>query len=80
MGLLGAPGSFQRLIEIVIYNLKNVLAYIDDLLLYTKTREQNLETLEILFERLRLRLRQLGLKTNLPKSFFGSVKVSYLGL
>jgi hypothetical protein len=27
MGLLGAPGSFQRIIEIVIHNLSNILAY-----------------------------------------------------
>ena len=75
MGLLGAPGSFQRLMEIVIYNLKNVLAYIDDLLLHTKTHDQHLEILEQLFDR----LRQHGLKINLPKCFFGAVEVSYLG-
>jgi hypothetical protein len=32
MGLLGAPGSFQRLMEIIIHNLSNILAYIDNLL------------------------------------------------
>ncbi len=36
MGLLGAPGSFQRLMEIVIHNLSNISAYIDDLLVHTK--------------------------------------------
>ena len=75
MGLLGTLGSFQRLMEIVIYNLKNVLAYIDNLLLHAKTHEQHLEILEQLFDR----LRQHGLKMNLLKSFFGVVEVSYLG-
>ena len=75
MGLLGAPGSFQRLMEIVILNLKNVLAYIDDLLVHTKDHNTHLQILEELF----IRLRKHGLKINLPKSFFGAVEVSYLG-
>ena len=44
-------------------------------MLHTKTHEQHLEILEKLFDR----LRQHGLKINLPKSFFGAVEVSYLG-
>ena len=75
MGLLGAPGSFQRLMEIVIHNLTNILAYIDDLLVHTKDHNKHLEILEQLF----IRLRKHGLKINLPKSFFGAVEVSYLG-
>jgi hypothetical protein len=46
MGLLGAPGSFQRLMEIVIHNLKNVIAYIDGLLVHTKDHNQHLEILD----------------------------------
>ena len=75
MGLLGAPGSFQRLMEIVIHNLKNIIAYIDDLLVHTKSHEEQLDSLDQLFTR----LRQHGLKLNLKKSFFGCEEVSYLG-
>ena len=75
MGLLGAPGSFQRLMEIVIHNLSNILAYIDDLLVHTKDHGKHLEVLDELFTR----LRKHGLKINLPKSFFGATEVSYLG-
>ena len=75
MGLLGAPGSFQRLMEIVIHNLKNVIAYIDDLLVHTKTHEEQLDSLDQLF----VRLNKNGLKINLKKSFFGCNQVSYLG-
>jgi len=75
MGLLGAPGSFQRLMEIVIHNLSNILAYIDDLLVHTKDHNKHLEILDELFTR----LRKHGLKINLPKSFFGAEEVSYLG-
>ncbi len=74
-GLLGAPGSFQRLMEIVIHNLTNILAYIDDLLVHTKDHNKHLVILKQLF----ICLRKRGLKINLPKSFFGAVEVSYLG-
>jgi len=43
LGLLGVPGSFQRLMEIVIYNLSNLLAYIDDLLVHTKDHNKHVE-------------------------------------
>jgi hypothetical protein len=46
MGLLGVPGSFQRLMEIVIHNLTNILAYIDDLLVHTKDHNKHLEILD----------------------------------
>ncbi len=75
MGLLGSPGSFQRLMEIVINNLTNILAYINDLLVHTKDHNKHLEILEQLF----IRLRKHGLKINLPKSSFRAVEVSYLG-
>jgi hypothetical protein len=52
MGLLGAPGLLQRLMEIVIHNLTNILAYIDDLLVHTKDNNKHLEILEQLFIRL----------------------------
>ncbi len=60
--------------EIVIHNLSNILAYIDDLLVYTKDHGKQLEVLDELFTR----LRKQGLKINLPKSFFGTTEVSYL--
>jgi hypothetical protein len=46
MGLLGAPGSFQQLMEIVIHNLSNILAYIDNLLVHTKDHGKHLEVLD----------------------------------
>jgi hypothetical protein len=36
MGLLGCPGSFQRLLEMGMYGLVNVIVYIDDILLHSK--------------------------------------------
>jgi hypothetical protein len=75
MGLFGVPGLFQRLMEIVIHNLTNILANINDLLAHTNDHNKHLEILEQLF----IQLRKHGLKINQPKSFFGAVEVSYLG-
>ncbi len=74
-GLIGATGSFQRLMEIVIHQLKNVLAHIDDLLVHTKDHKQQLKILDQLF----IRLRKHGLTINLPKSMFCLPEVEYLG-
>ena len=56
MELLGAPGSFQQLMD--IHNLSNILAYIDNLLVHTKDHGKHLEILDELMTR----LRQNGLK------------------
>jgi hypothetical protein len=61
--------------EIVIHNLSNILAYIDDFLSHTKDHGKHFEVLDELFTR----LRKHGLKINQPKSFFGATEVSYLG-
>ncbi len=75
MGLLGCPASFQRLMEGVMRNISNVIVYIDDLLVHTKTHEEHLKVLEQVLER----LHSHNLKINLDKCFFGNKEVSYLG-
>jgi hypothetical protein len=75
MGLLGCPASFQRLMETVLRNIKNVLVYIDDVLLHTATDNEHLQVFENVFER----LHQNHLKVNLDKCVFGNREVSYLG-
>ena len=75
MGLLGAPSSFQRLMETVVHGLANVIVYIDDLLLHSTTHEQHLRQLDELLGRLALH----RVKINLPKCDFGSKDVAYLG-
>jgi hypothetical protein len=59
--------------EAVMLVIPNVLVYINDLLVHSKTHEEPLEILDMVFSRLR------ALKINLPKCFFGSKNVSYLG-
>ncbi len=69
------PASFQRLMEKVLLNIKNVLVYIDNLLIHTANHEDHLKVLEKVFER----LHQNHLKVNLEKCVFGNQEVSYLG-
>ena len=75
MGLLGCPASFQRLVELAMKGLINVIVYIDDLLLHSKSHNEHREQLEVLFNR----LRTAGLKVNLDKCKFGANNVNYLG-
>lgn len=75
MGLLGAPSSFQRLMEKVVHGIHNVLVYIDDLLLHSETHEQHLQLLDQLLGRLEAH----QIKMNLEKCVFGAKEVSYLG-
>ena len=55
--------------------LINVIVYIDDLLLHSKSHADHKEQLEQLFNR----LRSAGLKVNLSKCEFGASNDSYLG-
>ena len=75
MGLQGAPASFARLIDFIFRGLPHVLAYIDDILVHTKTDDDQIVALEKVF----LRMRKYGLKLNQKKSVFGARQVEYLG-
>ena len=66
MGLLGCPASFQRLVELAMRGLANVIVYIDDLILHSKSHAEHQDQLEKLF----CRLRNTGLKANLAKYEF----------
>ncbi len=74
MGLLGCPASFQHLLEGVFRNISNVIVYIDNLLVHTRTHEDHLKVLEQVLEWLHTH----NLKINLNKCFFCNDEVSYL--
>ena len=74
-GLLGAPATFQRLMETVVHGLDNVIVYIDDLLIHSASHEQHIRQLEQVLGR----LVQHNVKINLAKCEFGSKNVAYLG-
>ena len=75
MGLLGCPASFQRLMEAVMKGIPNVLVYIDDILVHSKTHEEHRRTLDLVFRR----LKRHNLKIRLEKCFFATTEVEYLG-
>lgn len=75
MGLLGAPSSFQRLMEKVVHGIQNVLVYIDDLLVHSESHEQHLHLLDQVLGRLEAH----HIKMNLEKCVFGAREVAYLG-
>jgi hypothetical protein len=71
MGLLGCPASFQRLMEEVTKDIPNVIVYIDEILVHTKTHQEHQATLLKLFAR----LAQHNLKIKLEKCFFAQKEV-----
>jgi len=75
MGLGSAPSAFQRLVELVVKGINNVVVYIDDLIIPSKTHEEHLALLDAVFTRLAAH----NLRANLKKCVFGSSETSYLG-
>ena len=75
MGLLGCPASFQRLMEKVLDKIKNIIVYINDVIIHTASHEHHLEVLDNVLER----LQHHNLKINLAQCFFGNSEVAYLG-
>ena len=76
-GLTNAPASFQRLMNKVLKNEngKFVVVYLDDINIYSKSFEEHLEHLEIVFSR----LRQAGLKLGKDKCSFAKTQLEFLG-
>uniref|UniRef100_A0A8C5WE77 ribonuclease H n=1 Tax=Leptobrachium leishanense TaxID=445787 RepID=A0A8C5WE77_9ANUR len=76
-GLMGAPATFQRLMEKTVgdMNLIEVLVYLDDIIVFGKTLEEHEQRLEKVLKR----LHEEGLKLSLEKCQFCLPSVTYLG-
>ena len=76
-GLAGAPPIFQDLMNNVLQGLlyDSVLAYLDDVIVYSKTIEDHLIHVEQVF----LRFRKAGLKLKLSKCEFFMKQLQFLG-
>jgi Reverse transcriptase (RNA-dependent DNA polymerase)/RNase H-like domain found in reverse transcriptase len=74
-GLRNAPATFQRFIHEVVRDLDFCFAYLDDILIASKSLEEHVRHLMLLFER----LNQYGLTINLAKSEFGKSEIEFLG-
>jgi hypothetical protein len=76
MGFAGLADIFQAEMGNLMATLEYIRAYIDDILVITKSNHDNhLDKLEQVF----IRLHDAGLKVNAAKSFFCAQETEYLG-
>ena len=75
MGLTGCPASFARMMDAMFAHHDHIIAYIDDLLIHSRTWEEHIDHLATAFRI----LQEHNLKVNLEKCEFGKKSVSYLG-
>ena len=77
MGLSGSPGTFEKLVEKVFQGLQweILLLYIDDIIVFGSTFEEELDRLEMVFDR----LRKAGLKLKAKKCILFAAEVEFLG-
>lgn len=76
-GLSNAPGTFQRIVELIFgdLNLSELVMYLDDLLVFSSTFDEHLVRLAKVFER----LENHGLKLNGKKCQLFQSSVRHLG-
>ena len=76
MGLHGSSSTFARMMDVILTGIKRYTCYIDDIITFSKTHEEQRDTLRQVFTR----LRQHGLKISPKKCKFAASKVDYLGV
>ncbi len=74
-GLRNAAATFQRLVNLVLAEVPNCNAYLDDLVIYSQSWSEHLSLLETVFKR----LQEAFLTLYLAKCEIGKATVTYLG-
>ena len=75
-GLAQAPAYFQALILMVLEGLSHfAIAYLDDIIIFSKNKEEHLQHLEIIFER----FHEAGLKLKRSTCSYMKMHDEYLG-
>ena len=70
-----APAYLMKLINMVLTGIDFAMGYLDDIIIFSRTKEEHLEHLRIIFDR----LRQADLKLKLNKCSFFKKHIRYLG-
>jgi hypothetical protein len=74
-GMRNAGSTFQRMMDRVLANLDAAFAYLDDVLVGSRTREEHFLHLRQVFQR----LREAGLVINSSKCVFAAQEMDFLG-
>lgn len=74
-GLKNSTSTFQRYIDSQLEGLDFALAYIDDILIFSKSNKEHAEHLHAVFQR----LQKAGLKVNEEKCEIGKSTIEFLG-
>lgn len=74
-GIVCAPEMFQKIMEQILAGLEACLNYIDDIIIYGKTREQLKERID----RVLNRLKEYNVKLNEEKCIFEATELTFLG-
>ena len=74
-GLSVSPTIFQDIMDSIIQDLNGVVAYQDDLLVFSPQKEEHDKLLHALL----IRLKDKNVKINVDKSIFGATELTFLG-
>ena len=74
-GLTQTPAYFQELMTGILKDFNFAIAYLDDVIIFSKTPEEHLSHIRIIFEK----LRSAKLSMKLSKCNFFSKEIQYLG-
>ena len=75
-GLAQAPTYFQQLISMMLQGCSNfAMAYLDNIIIFSKNEEEHLKHIEIIFQK----LKEAGLKLKESKCDFFKKEICYLG-
>ena len=76
-GATNAPATFQRLVHDCLgeFNMNWCIVYLDDIIIFSDTKEEHLKRLEAVFQK----LCAAGLKLKPSKCFFFREEIEYLG-
>lgn len=74
-GVKSAPSIFQKLMDTLLQNIKGAFSYLDDLIIASKDKDEHINTMLVLFNK----LKEYGLKVRLEKCKFMVHQLEFLG-